>query len=52
MPRSAVVAARILWTFSAAYRVYREPAVLAAARHAYAYLIGPLWDEQHGGVYW
>ena len=51
-PRSAVVAARILWTFSAAYRAYREPAVLAAARHAYAYLVGPLWDAQHGGVYW
>jgi mannobiose 2-epimerase len=41
-PRSAVVAARILWTFSAAYRAYHEPAVLAAAHHAYAYLVGPL----------
>jgi mannobiose 2-epimerase len=52
VPRSAVVAARILWTFSAAYHAFREPAALAAARHACAYLTGPLWDEQHGGVYW
>ena len=52
VPRSAVVAARILWTFSAAYRAYREPAAIAAAHHAYAYLTGPLWDDQYGGVYW
>jgi cellobiose epimerase len=52
VPRSAVVAARILWTFSAAYRAYADPTALDAARHAYAYLTGPLWDEQYGGVYW
>jgi len=52
VPRSAVVAARILWTFSAAYRAFREPALIAAARHAYAYLTGPVWDEKYGGVYW
>ena len=52
VPRSAVVAARILWTFSAAYRAYDDPAYLRAARHAYAYLTGPLWDGEYGGVYW
>jgi len=52
VPRSAVVAARILWTFSAAYRAFGDPAALQAARHAYAYLSGPLWDATYGGVYW
>jgi mannobiose 2-epimerase len=52
VPRSGVVAARILWTFSAAFQAYADPAYLAAARHAYAYLTGPLSDAQYGGVYW
>jgi cellobiose epimerase len=52
VPRSAVVAARILWTFSAAYRAYNDPAYMRAARHAFNYLTGPLWDAEYGGVYW
>ncbi len=47
-----MVAARLLWTFSAAYRAYQDPADWQAARHAYAYLTGPLWDETYAGVYW
>jgi mannobiose 2-epimerase len=52
VPRSAVVAARILWTFSAAYRAFPDMAYLAAARHAFNYLTGPLWDGEFDGVYW
>lgn len=52
IPRSAVVSARILWTFAAAYRAYPDPAYLDAAQHAYNYLTGPLWDPQYGGIYW
>ena len=51
-PRSGVVCARILWTYSAAYRRYARPEYLAMAQHAYAYLTGPFWDKQHGGIYW
>ncbi|RPI26814.1 MAG: N-acyl-D-glucosamine 2-epimerase [Chloroflexota bacterium] len=51
-PRSAVVCARILWTYSSAYRQYRKPEYLAMVRHAYEYLTGPFWDPQYGGVYW
>ncbi|MCG2785962.1 MAG: AGE family epimerase/isomerase [Anaerolineae bacterium] len=50
--RSAVLCARILWTFSAAYRQFPRPEYLDMARHAYDYLINTFWDVQKGGVYW
>jgi mannobiose 2-epimerase len=50
--RSLVLCARLLWTYSAAYRFYREPAYLEMAHHAYAYLTGPFHDLQYGGMYW
>ncbi len=51
-PRSAVLCARILWTYSAAYRKYREDRYLAMARRAYDYLTEKFVDLQYGGVYW
>jgi len=52
-PRSAVLCARILWTYSTAYRTYGEAAgYLSMARRAYAYLADKFWDQQYGGVYW
>ena len=51
-PRSAVLTARILWTYSAAYRVYHKPEYLQAARHAYKYLTTCFHDPQYGGFYW
>ncbi len=50
--RSAVLCARILWTYAAAYRRYGDDAYLQMARHAYNYLTGPFLDRQYGGVYW
>ena len=50
--RSAVVNARILWTFSAAYRAYRQDAYLATARRAYDYLRAAFLDPKYGGMYW
>ena len=51
VPRSAIVCARILWTYAAAGRKlgdgYRE-----MARWAYDYLRGPFLDPEFGGVYW
>jgi cellobiose epimerase len=50
-PRAAVVNTRILWTYSAACRLfgnqYREMADLA-----YRYIVEKYWDSEHGGVYW
>ncbi|MBN2149210.1 MAG: AGE family epimerase/isomerase [Anaerolineales bacterium] len=50
--RSAVLCARILWTFSYAYREFREDVYLKTANHAYAYLTQKFWDAVNGGVYW
>jgi mannobiose 2-epimerase len=52
VPRSAILCARILWAYSAAYRLYGEAAYLQMAERAYAYLTGALWDQHYGGVYW
>ncbi len=51
-PRSAVLCARILWTFSSAYRIFQDDRYLAVARHAYDYLTQRFWDSKYGGVYW
>lgn len=52
VPRSAVLCARILWTFAAAYRMLGTQAYLSTARWAYDYLTGVFWDPVHGGLYW
>ena len=51
-PRGALLTSRILWTFSAAYRRYRDPAYLEMARWAYDDLLARFWDGQQGGLFW
>jgi cellobiose epimerase len=50
--KGGVLCARLAWTFSNAYLVYRDPAYLDAARQAYRFLTGPFWDAEQGGTYW
>ena len=50
--KGAILNARILWTFSAAYRVLGNPEYLDASRRAYDYLINHFIDKEYGGVYW
>ena len=50
--KGLILNARILWTFSKAYSVYRDPVYLATARRAYEYLDRFFWDSEFGGVYW
>ncbi len=50
--KGGILHARILWAFSNAYKVLKDESYLKYAEHAYKFLTGPLWDEQHGGVYW
>jgi cellobiose epimerase len=50
--KGGILGSRILWTFSHAYLLYRDPVYLAAARHAYQFLADHLWDERFGGTYW
>lgn len=51
-PKGAILNGRLLWTFSAAYRVIRDPQYLAAATRAYEYLRDHFLDREMGGVYW
>ena len=50
--KGAVMNARILWAFSAAYRVLRNPAYLEAATRAKDYFLAHFADNENGGVYW
>jgi mannobiose 2-epimerase len=51
-PRGALLTSRILWTFSSAYRHYKDPALLEMARWAYDDLVAKFWDNEQGGLYW
>jgi mannobiose 2-epimerase len=50
--KGAVLNARILWTFSAAYRLLQKPEYKAAAQRAFDYIANHFIDVTHGGVYW
>ncbi|MBN2743511.1 MAG: AGE family epimerase/isomerase [Marinilabiliaceae bacterium] len=50
--KGAVLNARILWTFSAAYRFTRQAEYLQVAENAFNYLLLHFWDKQHGGLVW
>jgi len=50
--KGAVLNARILWTFSAAYRMDPKPEYLETAKRAYDYIIGNFTDKKYGGVFW
>ena len=50
--KGAILNARILWTFAAAYRVLQNEELLDAATRAKDYLIEHFIDPEYGGVYW
>ena len=50
--KGAILNARILWTFSAAYRVLGDPAYLDMATRAKCALLDNFFDPEFGGVYW
>ena len=50
--KGAILNARILWSFSAAYRVLGKPEYLDAATRAKDYIIDHFIDKEYGGVYW
>ena len=52
VPRSAILCARILWTYASAYRRLGDREYLSMARRAYDYLTGVFWDPEYGGLYW
>ena len=50
--KGAILNARILWTFSAAYRLLKREEYLETATRAKRYLIDYFYDKQFGGIYW
>ena len=50
--KGAVLNARILWTFSAAYNHSHKIEYLEVAHRAYYYLISNFWDHENGGLFW
>ena len=50
--KGAILNARILCTFSAAYRILKREEYLEAATRAKRYLIEHFYDTEFGGIYW
>jgi len=50
--KGAILNARILWTFSAAYRVLGKEVYLDVATRAKNYFLQHFIDREYGGVYW
>lgn len=51
-PKGLILNARILWTFSAAFRQYQSPVYLGMARRAWHELTTFFTDPQYGGMFW
>lgn len=51
-PKGAILNARILWTYSSAYRLFKKPEYLSMATRAKEYLLNYFWDDVNGGVFW
>ena len=50
--KGCVLNARILWTFSSAYRILKNPGYLKTAERSKDYLFDHFFDKKYGGVYW
>ena len=50
--KGAILNARILWTFSSAWRVFGDRRCLETAERAFDYIKGHFLDREYGGVYW
>lgn len=51
-PKSAVLNTRILWTYSAVYKKFKEEKYLDLAKRAYEYIKEYFRDREKGGIYW
>lgn len=50
--KGGILAGRILWSFSAAYRVLGKEEYLAAATRMKDYILAHFYDQEFGGTYW
>lgn len=51
-PKGAILNARILWSFAAAYRVEGKNEYLNAATRSVEYIVENFLDMEYGGIYW
>ncbi len=51
-PKGLIVNTRILWAFSAAYRIRPMPVLAEMAARAFDFVTNRFWDAQHGGAFW
>ncbi|UCD51078.1 MAG: AGE family epimerase/isomerase [Phycisphaerales bacterium] len=51
-PKGLILNARLLWTFSAAYRFNEDPRCRELAERAIGYLEQHFWDATNGGAFW
>ena len=49
--KGGILNARILWTYSSAYRIYKDTAYLRLANRAKDYIMAHFIDKQYGGAY-
>ena len=50
--KGAVMNTRILWTFSAAYSMFRDKKYLDMAKRSYNFIVDHFIDKENGGIYW
>ena len=50
--KGCVLNARILWTFSSAFRILKNSEYLKTAERSKDYLFDHFFDKKYGGVYW
>ncbi|WP_411334715.1 AGE family epimerase/isomerase [Metabacillus indicus] len=50
--KGGIAASRFLWSFSAAYRITKQPEYLECAHHAYKFLVEKVYDHEYQGLYW
>lgn len=50
--KGAILNCRILWTFSAAWRLFGKDEYLQMATRAKRYVIDRFYDKEFGGIYW
>ena len=51
-PQGAILNARILWTFSSAYRILGRKEYLDTAGSAFKQILDKFEDKEYGGIYW
>lgn len=50
--KGVILHSRILWFYSSAYQLLKQPELLEMADHVYQFLVNHCYDSRYGGVYW